>query len=67
MILNVAYRITIKESDDPYISTAEIALNGFAEAGDFVRISEISAVYLLFQGGRDCTSFSCGDFIKTTG
>jgi len=33
MILSVAYGITIKESDDPYISTAEIALNGFAEAG----------------------------------
>jgi len=33
MILNVVYGITIKESDDPYISTADIALNGFAEAG----------------------------------
>ena len=33
MIMSVAYGITIKNSDDPYISTAEIALNGFAEAG----------------------------------
>ena len=33
MIMNVAYGISIKNSDDPYISTAEIAVNGFAEAG----------------------------------
>jgi len=33
MILSVAYGIPIKESDDPYITIAEIALNGFAEAG----------------------------------
>ena len=33
MILNVAYGITIKDSDDPHISTAEIALNGLADAG----------------------------------
>jgi len=33
MILSLAYGITIKDSDDPYISTAEISLNGFAEAG----------------------------------
>jgi len=33
MIMTVAYGITIKNSDDPYISTAEIAVNGFAEAG----------------------------------
>jgi len=33
MILSVVYGITIKESEDPYISTAEISLNGLAEAG----------------------------------
>jgi len=33
MILSVAYGIAIKESEDPYISTAEIAMNGLAEAG----------------------------------
>jgi len=32
-ILSVAYGITIKDSDDPYISTAETALNGLADAG----------------------------------
>jgi len=32
-ILSVAYGITIKDSDDPYISTAEIALNGLSDAG----------------------------------
>jgi len=32
-ILSVAYGITIKDSDDPYISIAETALNGFAIAG----------------------------------
>jgi len=31
--LSVAYGITIKDSGDPYISTAETALNGLAEAG----------------------------------
>jgi len=33
MILSTAYGIAVKESDDPYVSTAEIALNGLAEAG----------------------------------
>jgi len=33
MILSVVYGIAIKESKDPYLSTPEIALNGFAEAG----------------------------------
>ena len=32
-ILSVTYDITVKDSDDPYITTAEIALDGFAEAG----------------------------------
>jgi len=32
-IMSVAYGINIKESDDPYIATAEIALEGLAEAG----------------------------------
>jgi len=31
MILSVVYGVTIKESKDAYLSTAEIALNGFAE------------------------------------
>jgi len=32
-ILSVTYDITVKDSDDPYITTAEIALDGFSEAG----------------------------------
>ena len=32
-ILSVTYDITVEDSDDPYITTAEIALDGFAEAG----------------------------------
>jgi len=31
--MNIAYGITVQESDDPYISIAEEALNGLAEAG----------------------------------
>ena len=32
-IMKIAYGITVKESDDPYISIAEEALNGTAQAG----------------------------------
>ena len=32
-IMSVAYDISVKESDDPYILNAEEALNGLAEAG----------------------------------
>jgi len=31
--MNIAYGITIQESDDPYISIAEEALNSLSEAG----------------------------------
>lgn len=31
--MSVAYGISVKESDDPYILNAEEALNGLAEAG----------------------------------
>ena len=31
--MRISYGITVQESDDPYISMAEIALNGAAEAG----------------------------------
>jgi len=33
MILSITYGITIEDSGDPYIFTAEIALNGLGEAG----------------------------------
>ena len=31
-IMKIGYGITVQESDDPYISIAEVAMNGFAEA-----------------------------------
>ena len=31
--MKIGYGIAVQESDDPYISTAEEAFNGFAEAG----------------------------------
>ena len=33
--MKIAYGIDVKESNDPYISIAEEALNGLAEAGVF--------------------------------
>ena len=32
-IMKIGYGIAIQESDDPYISMAEVAMNGAAEAG----------------------------------
>jgi len=32
-IMKISYGITVQEFDDPYISIAEVAFNGFAEAG----------------------------------
>ena len=32
-IMKIGYGITVEESDDPYISMAEVAMNGAAEAG----------------------------------
>ena len=31
--MKIVYGIAVQESDDPYISMAEVALNGLAEAG----------------------------------
>ena len=31
--MKIGYGIAVKESDDPYISIAEVALNGAVEAG----------------------------------
>ena len=32
-IMKIGYGISVQESDDPYISMAEVAMNGAAEAG----------------------------------
>ena len=39
-IMKVGYEIAVQEFDDPYISIAEVALHGIAEAGFQVQFFE---------------------------